>query len=506
LPQLQKKFFMNFSFPLIFGSFIILFGFINFKTAALRHVVNQLTPDHNFVRSDTVRPDSSIRINKDSFSWTDTIVESPLKKIVIKYTKQIDMPIIRDTLEIIDLAELTLDSTLEEQSRISRKKSSYNVALILPFMCSSYGGKEIPAQSARAVEFYEGVEIALDSLRREGINLKFNVYDSQKDSAGIAEVIEKMNGTEWDLIIGPAHTEVLRELAKFAKDKQIPLVSPFNNNTEISEDNHFFIQVNPSYQVISKHIAAIMHNVKATNPMIKRYKYLIIGSNEDSLKMEEIQKAYSAHKNSEVEVLPKLITNEAVNAASIMKYFDRGALNVVVLANDRNEQFIYSCLREISTMYDKVEKSKSYQILVIGDPGWKYLERMNFEYYDNLRLHLADNFFVDKEDSKNKIFEDEFRKRYGIAPREFTYAGFDIMLYFGRLLNKYGTAFPDNLQNESRKGRHTFFDFAPVMRNQKIIDGDNVRETKRIDRFENQYMNIIKFEEYDFKPSNIKVD
>ncbi len=502
----SKRSFMNFLLPVFISSLILMVNSLLMNTSdSTKKTVNN--PRSIFIETtDTVGPDSTSMNLKDSFSWTDTITESPLKKIVIKYTKQIDMPIVRDTIQIIDLGMEVLDTVLKEQSRDVRKKSAYNVAVVLPFMTNIFSGNDIPAQSARAVEFYEGVEIALDSLRNEGVNLKISVFDSKKDSASINEVIDKMKGVEWDLIIGPAHTEVLKELAIFAKDKQVPLVSPFNNNPEICEDNHFFIQVNPSYEIIANHIVSIMLHAKATNPAFRKSKYLILGTSDDSLKMEQIQKAYALHKNSETEILPKLISNEAINVGSIMKYFDRSALNIVVIANDRNEQFIYSSLREISTMYDKVEKSKSYQILVIGEPGWKYLERINFEYYDNLRLHIADNFFVDKEEPKNKIFEEEFRKRYGIAPREFAYTGFDVMLYFGRLLKKYGTAFPDNFEKENRRGRHTVFNFTPVLKNKKLLDGENVIEKPRIERYENQFLNLIKFEEYQFRPAGIKMD
>ena len=491
---------MNFYFSIFVGSFIFLSHIFDSNTKNVIH--NNL---YNYPMTDTVRPDTSIK-SKDSFSWTDTIVESPLRKYVIKYTKQIDMPIVRDTLQIIDLSQENIDTVKTEQTRKIRKKSAYNVAIVLPFMTNTYGGKEIPAQSVRAVEFYEGVEIAFDSLRKEGVNFKVSVFDSKKDSAGIAEVIEKMNGNEWDLIIGPAHTDVLSELALYAKENNVPLVSPFNTNPEICEDNHYFIQVNPSYDIVAQHIVTIMTKAKATNPGVRRYKYLIMGTSEDSLKMEQIQKAYSNNKNSDAEILPKLITNEGSHAGTIMKYLDRGALNIIVVANDKNEQFIYSCLREISTMYDKVEKSKGFQLLVVGEPSWKYLERVNFEYYDNLRLHIPDYYFIDKEADKNKIFEEEFRKRFGIAPREFAYIGFDIMLYFGRLLKKYGTEFPDHFEKENSTGRHTMFKFVPVIKNNKMMDGENISESKNIERFENNYLNIIKFEEYEFKRSDIKID
>jgi hypothetical protein len=50
------------------------------------------------------------------------------------------------------------------------------------------------------------------------------------------------------------------------------------------------------------------------------------------------------------------------------------------------------------------------------------------------------------------------------------------------------------------------FKFVPVIKNNKMMDGENISESKNIERFENNYLNIIKFEEYEFKRSDIKID
>ena len=84
--------------------------------------------------------------------------------------------------------------------------------------------------------------------------------------------------------------------------------------------------------------------------------------------------------------------------------------------------------------------------------------------------------------------------------------GFDLMLYFGRLLKKYGTEFPDHFEKEKSAGRHTMFNFLPVTKEDKMLDGKNFSEPRRIERFENNYLNIIKFEEYEFKQAGIKID
>ena len=110
---MQNTLFMNFLFPAIIGSLILMVNsfLMNTSDSTKKTVKN---PSSIFIETtDTVGPDSTSMNLKDSFSWTDTITESPLKKIVIKYTKQIDMPIVRDTIQIIDLGMEVLDTVLK---------------------------------------------------------------------------------------------------------------------------------------------------------------------------------------------------------------------------------------------------------------------------------------------------------------------------------------------------------------------------------------------------------
>jgi hypothetical protein len=513
--------YISFSINVIFSVFVLLFSN---SCIAPKNGINQKANEQEVVisntrKDDTIPKDSIVPLtvkdnnlkpvitSRDSIIWTDTLVENEFVKYVVRYKKYTDMPVVRDTIAVIDISgDISTEKT--EQTWVSRKKSTYNVAMILPFMANMYRGSgEIPAQSTRAVEFYEGVKIALDSLSREGVNLKLHVFDSKRDLEGLKEVLVKMEDKEWDLIIGPTSTDVLTELAAYAKENSIPMISPFNNNSEIAENNHYFIQVNPSYDLTAKYIVSFLGQVKPPqfSPM-KKVKYLILATDEDSAKVDLIQKEFSLLKNDTNALLPQLYSKDAISVSSMLGYFEKNALNVIVIPTERNETFVFSALREISSLFDKVEKMKSYNFIVIGSPYWKYFERVNYEYYDNLKLHIADNYFIDLEERKNKQFEEGYRKLYGIAPREFAYTGFDVMLYFGRMLHKYGTAFPENFHQETDKRRHTDFKYEPVYELTKFLDGNTVREQKQIIRFENRAMNFLKFEEFQFKSVDIEVD
>jgi hypothetical protein len=221
----------------------------------------------------------------DTIVWIDTLQESAYKKLVMRYTKIGTNPVIKDTLAVIDLSG-KVENNKNKQTRLARVKPSYNVALILPFMTNLYnGGSDIPVQSTRAIEFYEGIKMALDSLNKEGLRLQISVFDARREEKDIDAIFAKMEGTEWDLIIGPSATDLVQKIAEYGKKYQIPVISAFNNNPNAAEDNHFYLQVNPSFEVHSRYIAEFLNeHVKIpAGTGLRKVNYLLLGMADDSV-------------------------------------------------------------------------------------------------------------------------------------------------------------------------------------------------------------------------------
>lgn len=441
--------------------------------------------------------------NIDTLIWTDTLHESIYKKIIVKHTKIGDNPSKTDTLKTISTNEDVLKEKIN-QTREGKLKDVYNVAIVQPFMSKIYLGEELPAQSLRAVEFYEGVKLAFDSLNKENIKLNIRVLDSQKEVEDLDSVLKELDKQDWDVIIGPNSSAQLQRIAEYGKSRKITVVSPFNSNSEITNENNYYIQINPGLFTQSQKIAKFLNgNIKLPVGLSKT-NFLVVGTDEDSFRISKIQEAYKLEKADPEAKLPELISGENISIASMRNFLSPGALNVVIVASEKNETFVFGCLRELSSLYNIVDFKKGYRFLVLGSSHWKFFERVNYEYYDNLDLHFTEEFYIDKEDRKIEQFEKSYRNVYGIAPRQFAYVGFDLMLYLGRMLKKYGNGFADYLINEPWQGRHTRFKIEPVYQVVKVLDGNSIKEEKIISHYENQFLNLIKFSDFEFVPVTIK--
>lgn len=437
----------------------------------------------------------------DTLRWCDTLNQGTNTLVVVCFEKIGSGRITADTVDIIQIIDSsmiaegtnTLDSTIN-------KKIAYKVAIIMPFRSKNFTPtptKEIPGYSLKSIEFYEGVQIALDSLEKEGVRLFVDVFDSMGDSAVVSQLLKKPSMKEMDLIIGPIRSNTLSLVAEFAKQNQTPLVSPFNYKSDLTTNNPYYVQVNPSFAVHSKTIINNLYDIKQANRYNQLNKQvLLLGQKSDSLKIKMLQKDFSVYTNTYDTLLPQYMNSDAnIKVNFIKPFLDRSKLNIIVIPST-NEQFVYNSLRELQSLVDKIDPLKGYQIAVVGRDRWKYYSRVGFEYYESLNLHFTSEVFIDKKVSENIAFQDGYRNNYGIAPREFGYIGFDVMLYFGRMLHKYGTNFPAYFMKQPSTRRHTSFRFQPVYENVVPLDATIVTPRPVIRGFENQSLNFLKFEDY----------
>ncbi|MDR3129841.1 MAG: hypothetical protein LBU03_06350 [Tannerellaceae bacterium] len=122
------------------------------------------------------------------------------------------------------------------------------VALVLPF------STQRDAMKARTVEYYEGVLLAVDSMRRAGMSLELSVFDAGDETERIERLIHhgKLEGIE--LVIG-GMDEQIPLLADFTAQRGIKYVIPFtpHNDKVLNHDNVF--EVNTAHSQLYKRIA-----------------------------------------------------------------------------------------------------------------------------------------------------------------------------------------------------------------------------------------------------------
>ena len=157
-------------------------------------------------------------------------------------------------------------------------------------------------------------------------------------------------------------------------------------------------------------------------------------------------------------------------------------------------------MREIQKLVDKIEPKKGYQINIIGSDNWKYFTRVNFEYFESLNLHFSSENYVDSEADPVLDFQNAYKQKFGIAPREFGYAGYDIMMYTGLMLKSFGRNFiTHSWKNDYPAYLQNNISIRAEIKSTKVIDEQSY---PIINHFENQHLNFIEFKNYSFQKLN----
>ncbi|MCB0588510.1 MAG: amino acid ABC transporter substrate-binding protein [Phaeodactylibacter sp.] len=375
--------------------------------------------------------------------------------------------------------------------------TAYNVALILPFLSDNFDPKvgAIPENADWALHFYGGAKMAFEKLEKEGIKLNVTVMDSKANPKQVGKLLTSRTALfNAHLIIGPYRKENLEMVADFARRNGKTFVSPHSAASGISENNPDYIQVSPT---LESHCKAITRHVrkrfrpdqvilvsrdkpaeKARFSYFQDENFLIEGRRSDSLKFREY-----------------LIKEESADFQNIdlAPFLPPGDTAVFILPSWSSETFIYSFLSSL-----KLARQEDNYVEVYGMPQWMRYERIDYDLYEDLNVHVSSDTYIDPYLQDIQFFRQRFFDRYGVPPQDEAFLGHDVALYFGRMIYKYGTKFQYSFEKDPQQMLHTRFEFERVVQPSARYG----RENAPIQRFENEYVNILKFEDYQFQLDN----
>ncbi len=127
-----------------------------------------------------------------------------------------------------------------------------NVAIVLSFLLDSYAPKE----QSRMVEYYQGFLMAVEQLKREGYSFTINTYDAGQKDNSLDSLLSSSAFDNVEMIFGASYPKHNKELAKFAKEREIPLVIPFSSKKDEAINNPTVYVANGIQQFILPQISS----------------------------------------------------------------------------------------------------------------------------------------------------------------------------------------------------------------------------------------------------------
>jgi LysM repeat protein len=368
-----------------------------------------------------------------------------------------------------------------------RLKEYYNVALLIPLYLErvDYEFAENPDPrhpSFAHMQYYEGMLIALDSVRRMGADIRLSVFDVCSDAAKAHAVLRKPEMAQMDLIIGPFNANTMDIVAQFATRRNIPVVSPLHweDNRQLVSYPILF-QATPSIQTqmndMAKFVARnyvgdniiLVHNNQPLN-LIRGFKSALnkelnyLEYYRDSLNLAKIDGyflngVYVGERLTNVYVLhdsllqPRLSEKDRSLYEQYMQresakevVYSLGGMNKIrelLDTNRRNilvtpmggEAIISDYTRQLNQLRD------TFDITVFGVPQWRDYRSLDYRYLQNLKVHIFTSDFIDYDKSYNIDFIRRYRKENHVEPDIVAFRAVHTGMFFFSALMQYGTDF-----------------------------------------------------------------
>ena len=329
------------------------------------------------------------------------------------------------------------DSTLFRMNDITSGTAHEGVltaALILPFALED----SATTDQKKMVEFYQGMLLALDRLKNEGVSVNLKVFDSKGDDTSIEPLLESGQFDDVNVIFGPKNTTHIAEAARWSTTHQIPLVLPMNSNADDVFNNPHVFQLNTPqsyfHQEIYNHFLE-----QFPNPNV-----IILDADE-------------YRKNDFIDGLKTTLADRNIPFSTVMVDTAYQELMDTLVSGKQNIMIINSPssgpLNTMLPVLQLITRSKAPEIEthLFGYPEYQIYAQDHLD-----ELYEVDTWFYSwfytnnllKESVDfNTLFRRSFSRQMMVSYPSFASYGYDTGYYFLKGLATYGKDFENHLND-----------------------------------------------------------
>jgi LysM repeat protein/ABC-type branched-subunit amino acid transport system substrate-binding protein len=326
--------------------------------------------------------------------------------------------------------------------------------------------------AANFIEFYQGILLALENLKNKGLQVDLYVFDTEKGSSKIEEILRNQNFKKCNLIIGPVYNEQVKLVSDYATRNKIFIISPISGNNKLLNGNSSLFQIVPSK---SFEIDADLNLLKPDTS-----KNIIAIYRADSINPESYNdfKQALAQKFNKDTVFIKSI-KVCNNDFSIIKTAIDSLHENIVISPVTDEIFVTNLLGNLES------KLVDNRISVIGMKDWANFTGIDLNYYYDLQLTYNSPFYTDINDNYVTDFLKKYRLCFGTEPVRiskygfnFAMLGYDICSYFINAYYMYGK---------------DFIKYLPCIKNRTLVAPFNFIQVGSSDGYSNTFQHLVKY-------------
>lgn len=374
---------------------------------------------------------------------------------------------------IVLLAFILSKSAFSQKDTVSKR---FHVGIFTPlYLDSAFDatdtyryGKAFPRFINAGLEFYEGVQLAIDSLQREGAMMVIHVYDTKSSTLKFDDLLKSDSLNKMDMVIGHVTASEAKLLADSAVRKNIPFINVnFPNDAGVSNNPNFVI-LNSTLMTHCEGLYRFLQKNFSLSPVVVFRKK---GQQEDRVTnhFKEIEKTTAA-----VPLKLKYVTlDDNFNPQQLAAHLSKDKTTVAIAASlDIN--FAQRLCQQLAAL------NTTHAATVFGMPTWDGADFTKPEFKD-LEIYYSTPFYISPDDRNANALQQVFKSRFYSRPSDMVYRGYETMYHFGKLLMLH----KENISSSVADKKFLLFTQFDI---QPVLD----KKTMTLNYFENKKLYFVK--------------
>lgn len=338
----------------------------------------------------------------------------------------------------------------------SVKKASYTIGVLFPFKWNDATGV---TGASFTTSLYEGMRMAVKKLQTENTTVNLVAYDVDNTAESMTRLVNNTPFQQLDLLVGPLYPQSYEIAAAWAAEKGIPIVNPLSTSSTLGQNSTYLAQ--PSVETQSK---ALLKFAGRFTPKSVAIAYGT--SRQDSL----LATTYA-----------QLAKDQGYQVVSLRRSLTDNLMSDLNLKKPGHFLAVFSTPGSASAVMSWFSKSTA------GCPVLLPFESYNTvttspSIFAGQKVFLFDSMYPDDKQASVVDFRQKYMTRTKQFPSTYAYLGYDTMLFFGRLLGKYGTDISKGLTAQAYRDGYT-------------LGGFDYRQSN-----DNQNFTILQYSNYQFTP------
>lgn len=345
----------------------------------------------------------------------------------------------------------------------SKRKDSYRVAVFFPFFVEELNYESCTDQFV--IDLYQGIKAAIEELAQEGVAITLFSFDTKNNPKVTADLLAQEEMKCMDLIIGPLYPSTIPLVASFAKKHKINFVNPISTNSSIISGNPFAFLFQPSLEACAQKAAWLTLSDIRMKLIAHPCIAVFYGTaREDVLQAELYRQIIEQELGRDVDFVLQFSNNntikdffdkigkseeeeEAVNEEGVEKQEEKhlDLKNITHIYVPSQHEMLVSSVVNLPFKLD-------IHPHIVGHEQWVKKEIINLNQLKKLPIFFLAPSYIDFNKPALTAFREKFFEKTAHQSNYYNYVGYEMMLFFGKMLATYGIYFQKEWENVDHAG------------------------------------------------------